>query len=71
VAIAGFAEFMNLTYHSELLHFAMKWLKFDYFYLAFASFCQWMEIIGSFHRKKTVVAKPFCQQELVFPPFGK
>jgi len=52
VAIAGFAEFMNLTYHSELLHFAMKWLKFDYFYLAFASFCQWMEIIGSFHRKK-------------------
>jgi len=51
VAIAGFAEFVNLTYHSEWLHFAMKWLKFDYFYLVLASFCQWMEIIGSFHRK--------------------
>jgi len=33
VAIVGFANFVNLTYHHKFLHFAVKCHEFDYFHL--------------------------------------
>jgi len=37
-AIAGFAKFMKLTYHRELLCFAAKRREFDYFYTIAAKY---------------------------------